>query len=145
MIKMVNAQYVRVYVICVCKFIELYTYNYFYLYALLPALIVHKFTNDNLWWACGRRYAVVFTICHSRVRVCAFLWSGIIRPIIGTFGCFRGPFDVARLFVKCITNNNQWCDEHDDCNDDHYALKIQSWHRHGTCRRTVIWIHVILI
>jgi hypothetical protein len=48
MIKMVNVQYVRVYVICVCKFIELYTYNYFYLYALLPVLIVHKFTNDNL-------------------------------------------------------------------------------------------------
>lgn len=48
MIKMVNVQYVRVYVMCVCKFIELYTYNYFYLYALLPVLIVHKFTNDNL-------------------------------------------------------------------------------------------------
>ena len=124
------------YVCYVCKLL-----NYIHiiiLFILKPPPI--QFSLRRACWhslsAC--RYAVVFTVWYL-VRVCAYFFSGVICPIIRALRRFRGPCDVAGLFVESIPDEHHCRNEHDDGNDDDNALKIQPT---GTGTRTLIRVHL---
>ena len=95
-----------------------------------------------LGWACrhslsSSRNAVVFAWCNGRIWFYAGA-IGIQGPIIGTLGNFRRPRHIVGLLVERISNKHHCRNEHDDCNDDDDALKVETWIKRA---RTLIGIH----
>ena len=72
------------------------------------------------------RYTVVFACSTGLCWTGSSAGTSVYCPVIGTFWGFRRPRPRDGLPVERVSNEDHCHDEHDDGDDDHNALKIES-------------------